>query len=117
MIEELVARVFATRNAIHLGHWKTKSYAEHMALGDFYEALPDKIDDIVELYQGAFDKIGAVETEPVVGKDLIKHLQAEARWINDNRETISGDICAIENQLDDLSGLYWTVLYKLRFLS
>ena len=117
MIEELVARVFATRNAVHTGHWKTKSYAEHMALGDFYDALVDKIDDVVEMYQGAFDKIGAVETEPVVGKDLIKHLQTEARWINDNRESISGDICALENQLDELAGLYLSTLYKLRFLS
>lgn len=117
MIEELVTKVFATRNAIHTGHWKTKSYAEHVALGDFYDGLIDKIDSIVEMYQGAFDLIGNIDSEPVVGKDLIRHITEEAKWINDNRETISGDICAIENALDDLAGLYFHTLYKLRFLS
>lgn len=117
MIQELVARVFATRNAVHQAHWATKSFAEHMALGEFYEALPDKLDAIVEMYQGANALIGPVDIEPVVGKDLTKHLQAEARWIDDNREAISGDICALENQLDELAGLYHRTVYKLRFLS
>lgn len=117
MIEELIAKVFATRNAIHLGHWKTKSYAEHVALGDFYDGLVDKIDGIVEMYQGAFKLIDRVDTEPVVGKDIVRHLTDEAMWINDNRETISGDICAIENALDDLAGFYFTTLYKLKNLS
>ena len=37
MIEELVSKVFSARNASHLAHWATKSYAEHQALGAFYE--------------------------------------------------------------------------------
>lgn len=36
MIEDLVARVFKTRNQAHLSHWKTKSFAEHQALGGVY---------------------------------------------------------------------------------
>jgi hypothetical protein len=117
MIQELVTKVFATRNAVHTGHWKTKSYAEHMALGDFYDGLVDKIDAIVEMYQGAFGLIDSIDSEPVVGKDIVRHLTDEAKWINDNRETISGDWCAIENALDDLVGLYLTTLYKLKNLS
>jgi len=57
MIEELVTRVFSTRNAAHLAHWKTKSFAEHSALGDFYDALIDGVDEIIEDYQGAFGLI------------------------------------------------------------
>ena len=34
MIEELVALVFATRNAVHLEHWRTKSFAAHTAMGE-----------------------------------------------------------------------------------
>lgn len=117
MIENLVARVFATRNAVHVAHWKTKSLAEHMALGDLYDGLIDKIDGIVEMYQGAFGLIKSVETEPLVGKDIIRHLTDEAKWINDNREAISGDICAIENAIDDLAGLYYVAVYKLKNLS
>jgi hypothetical protein len=88
-----------------------------MALGDFYDGLVDKIDAIVEMYQGAFGLIDSIDSEPVVGKDIVRHLTDEAKWINDNRETISGDWCAIENALDDLVGLYLTTLYKLKNLS
>lgn len=117
MIEELVKKVFATRDAVHTGHWKTKSYSEHVALGDFYDGVIDKIDAIVEMYQGAFGLIEKVESKPLVGKDIVRHLTDEAKWINDNREAISGDWCAIENALDDLTGLYLTTLYKLKNLS
>ena len=57
MINVLVARVFAARNLAHLEHWKTKSYAQHMALNSFYDDVVDDIDSIVETYQGAFGLI------------------------------------------------------------
>lgn len=117
MIQELVKKVFATRDAAHTGHWQTKSYAEHVALGDLYDGIVDKIDGIVEMYQGAFGLIEKVESKPLVGKDIVRHLTEEAKWINDNREAISGDICAIENALDDLAGVYYRTLYKLKNLS
>lgn len=117
MIEELVARVFSTRNAVHLAHWRTKSFAEHKALGKFYEGLISKIDNIVEMHQGANGLIDNVDSQPLVGKDLIRHLTEESKWIDDNREALSGDICAIENALDDLAGLYLSTIYKLKNLS
>ena len=45
MIEELIAKVFEARNAAHLEHWRTKSYAEHQALGDFYDGIIDIVDN------------------------------------------------------------------------
>ena len=39
MIEDLIARVFCTRNCAHLAHWASDSYAEHEALGSFYENI------------------------------------------------------------------------------
>lgn len=52
MIEQLVSRVFSTRNAAHLRHWSTQSYAEHVALGDFYDGVIDALDALVEARQG-----------------------------------------------------------------
>lgn len=117
MIEELVQKVFATRDAVHFRHWKTKSYAEHVALGVFYESIVEKIDSIVEMHQSLNGLIGDIDSKPIVGKDIIRHLTDEAKWIDDNREAISGDWCAIENALDDLAALYLTTLYKLKNLS
>lgn len=118
MIEEFVARVFQTRNAVHLAHWATPSYAEHMALGGFYEDLIAKVDHVVEMYQGAFGKIEKPPmNRPQVISDLLAHIKAEAKWLESNRGKISEGVSAIENAIDDLTGSYLKTFYKLSNLS
>lgn len=118
MIEELVARVFHTRNAAHLAHWATSSDAEHRALGEFYDALIDRIDRIVEMYQGAFGKIGKpLLSRPAPAADLRAHIKTEAAWIESNRTKIADGVCAIENAVDELTGVYLKAFYKLSNLS
>lgn len=117
MIEKLVAKVFATRNAAHLAHWRTKSYAQHVALGDFYDGLPGKIDTIVEMHQGAFGIIDAISPSMASPSKIIDHIEGEAEWIAANRDDIAGDNAAIGNAVDDLHGLYLTTIYKLKNLS
>lgn len=118
MIEELVSRIFATRNAAHIAHWAATgegSFARHQALGDLYDGLIDKLDNIVEIHQGAFGLIGSVEPRNVDG-DIVDHIGAEANWIVKNREEIAGGLPPIENTLDDLVELYLKTFYKLRNL-
>lgn len=117
MIEELVGRVFATRNAVHLAHWKTKSFAQHSALGDFYDGLIGKIDAIVEMCQGAHGLIGAVSVPAVSPDKIAEHIADEAEWIAECRDDIADDVDAIKNVIDDLVGLYLTTHYKLKHLS
>lgn len=117
MIEELVSRVFATRNITHLFHWNTRSFAQHQALGEFYEALPGLIDVVVEDYQGAFDRIGMIPLANTRPLNLLEHLTEEAGWINTNMEALSRENEGVENRIQDLLGAYLHVLYKLRNLS
>lgn len=120
MIEELVGRVFATRNAAHLAHWAAKgpgSYAKHVALDGFYNELIDKIDTIVEMYQGAHGLIGDVILPKVDPTKIVQHIAEEATWIADCRDDIAEDVDAIKNQIDDLVGHYLTSLYKLKNLA
>ena len=116
MIEELIGRVFATGNAVHIAHWRTNSYAQHQALGSFYDDLIDKIDTVVEMYQGAFELIGKVAPHQVPADNILAHLNAEVEWIETNLDELSGGIKAIENALQDLSGSYYTTIYKLTHL-
>ena len=93
MIDELISRVFASRNATHIEHWRTKSYAAHIALGEFYDGVIDNIDGIVEAYQGAFDlvKVGTL--------------------------AITRGLPSLDNMLQTLEDLYLSTLYKLKHLS
>ena len=117
MIEELVSRVFATRNAVHLAHWSEKSGWRHGVLGGFYDSLIDKVDNIVEAHQGAYGLIGDVKQVTVDKDDIAEHIADEAKWIDDNRDKIAGNIRAISNLVDDLVDEYLTTHYKLTKLS
>ena len=117
MIEQLVARVFATRNAAHLLHWRGPSYAQHVALGEFYDAILDKLDEIVECHQGETgEPIGPVVVLAQPGLDTLpSYISAEEDWICENRNAISDDE-AVRALIDELANLYQRASYKLRFL-
>lgn len=117
MIEELIARTFSLRNAVHLAHWSTRSYSEHQALGGFYDELLDKLDLVVEAYQGIFGLVGQV---PVLGQRanaIVDEIRSEMEWLADNRDAIARENSVIANQLDDMGHFYATTLYKLDFLA
>ena len=110
MIKDLKDKGFALVTRAHNAHLGTRSYAEHMALGEFYEALDGKVDEIVETYQGCFGMI-ASQDEGV--KEAIREL---ANWVAANKEAIAKDNEIIENQLDELGAIFAKAHYKLEFL-
>ena len=115
---ELISKVFATRGYAHVAHWGTKNYAEHMALGDFYEDIVDGIDKLVEAYQGTVGLLKGItlETEKQPD-DIVKHISAELIWMNNNCEEITKDLPALDNILQELQAIYMKTLYKLKNLS
>jgi DNA-binding ferritin-like protein len=116
MIEGLVSKVFAARNAAHLEHWATGFYAQHVALGDFYDGVIDLIDKLVEAYQGNFGKIKVKELEGNDDGTILEMLEQDVVWINDNRKDIANGVAALENIVDELTGLYLSTIYKLKNL-
>ena len=116
MIEQFVSRGFALRDAAHLAHWASRSYAEHVTLGEFYDALVDGIDTVVETYQGCFGLIGEVIPTSYKKDDILAQIVKEANWIAENRDQIAKGNEVLENKLDELGALYASTVYKLRFL-
>jgi hypothetical protein len=117
MIEELISRVFAIRNAAHLAHWASQSYSEHKALGKFYDGVIDKIDAIVEAYQGYYGLIGEVRITVVTKGGITDKVREELSWIAKHRDQICKKNTMIENLIDDLMQLYSVTHYKLVNLS
>ena len=115
MINGLIAAVFAARNQAHLEHWNTKSYAQHVALGEFYDGIIDLIDGFVECYQGLYGLIGKVKLIPTTDK-LVDLLVEDSAWMDKNRCEICKDNKTLENILDTIIELYLTTLYKLENL-
>lgn len=120
MIEELISKVFATRNITQIAHWKSKgvgSYAKHVALGDFYEGIVGALDSIVECHQGLKGLIGNVnQTKETQPSDLVAYLKKEALWIEQNRLALSSWNNSIGNLVDGLQDIYLKTIYKLENL-
>lgn len=117
MIKELVSRVFAARDVAHREHLRSRSYAQHVALGDFYTTVIEQIDEIVECYQGKFGLIGdyQIETSPVV--NITTWLMAEMDWIEVNRDALANGTTSIQNLIDSLTETYQRTIYKLTYLA
>lgn len=116
MIGEFAMKCLHTRTAAHVLHLKSRSYSQHMALAEFYEALEDLTDEYVEAYQGAFGLIedfNARYTLPSDGQKLVNEL---CQYIDENVEELSVGEASLENILAEMCQLCQSTAYKLRFL-
>jgi len=116
MIEQLISRVFYARNLAHYEHWRTESYAQHKALGKFYDGVIEALDALVEAYQGLNGLIGSIPSPTDTKGDSLKILKADAEWIEANHEEICGGNRAVANLIDNVTGIYLTTIYKLENL-
>ena len=113
-----VALLFLGRDIAHRVHLKTRSYAEHKALNEFYDEIVGHADDFAEAYQGKYNEILDI---PLLTNDkkgtIADVLENQMQWIEDNRESICPrKETALHNIIDEAVGLYMSTLYKLRFL-
>lgn len=116
---EFVGLLFQGRDVAHSVHLSTRSYAKHMALGAFYEALPGLADDFAEAWQGRNGLMGPVSM-PAVKKpgDIVTFLQGQLEDIEAARYAVVPKTdTALQNIIDEIVGLYLSTLYKLRFLA
>lgn len=112
---DFIAYSLSVRTATHLLHLSTRSYAEHMALGDFYESLSDLTDKYAEVYMGLNDQVTSwpSKTPPLgsaieVLSDFLLKARREQKEDNDSQ--------ALLNILAELEELTAQTLYKLKFL-
>lgn len=113
--EQFVSLVLLARDVTHLAHWKTKSYAEHKALNEFYDAILDLIDGFVEQYQGYYNKRMAITRSEDDGKASPREvLEYQAEWIEMKRYSIcEKDETALQNTIDEILRQYQHTLYML----
>ena len=117
MVEMLVEKVFSARNEAHIAHWATKSFSEHMALGEFYDGAIDLIDKFVEAYQGQFGLIEVKKLDTDLERSILYWLNEDVKWMQANCDEITGEVEALENILQEIEGLYLKTIYKLENLS
>lgn len=112
-----VSTLLHSATLTHMMHFKTDSYANHIALGEYYEAIPDMVDSLVESIQGAYETIiepypsmfGAGDAEPLA------YMISLRNYVRDYRVDMPQD-SEIQNEIDNIANLLNHTVYKLKFL-
>jgi len=119
MIGRLIAILFLSRDLAHRDHLKTNSYAQHIALNEFYDAIVDLADKLTEAYQG---RHGIIDNIPLLKDENPKPIPADMlqnhmEMVEKLRYTaIEKTDTPLQNIVDEIVGQYLSTLYKLRNL-
>ncbi len=115
---DMMCNILHSRNQAHVFHLQTKSYAEHIALNGYYDAVVPLFDAIVESYQGKYGIMKNFKSFKIEqyknGKKTISYFERLLDIIEENRDSV--DDSFIQNQIDTVQELVNSTLYKLKFL-
>lgn len=109
-LDVLVRKFYALSVIAHVAHINTRSYAQHIALGDFYDKVNDFKDRLIEYLVGE-NRISKVEAAMLeCGGEVV----AEA-------EALSKSFCDIAAELKDdsllnMAGEFEESVGKLKYL-
>jgi DNA-binding ferritin-like protein len=112
--EFLLTLLHAATNT-HLLHWRSKSYAEHQALGAFYTGLPELVDQVAEAMMGKYDMTPKFPVDYYAPAETAKEeLEDLKEYVMDVRTRLPQD-SEIQNLIDEIAQSIDQTLYLLRF--
>lgn len=110
-----VTALFRMRDQAHKMHLATRSYAAHKALGEFYDEILDLTDTFVEAYQGKYGLMEIALGGDIPMLDAVEFMKMVAEYFEASRAQFAGDDW-LQNMVDEMTGLAYRTLYKLREL-
>lgn len=113
---EMICRLFQARTAAHMAHLQTRSYAQHVALGGFYDGIVDLADAFAETYQGIFGLIEEYPPCPIPTGKPVDWINQLREWLKKNRNACCQGETTLENINDEIQALCASTVYKLKFL-
>lgn len=106
-IKALFNQVNSDASQAHLAHLSTKCFAEHLALGDFYEGARDKLDALIETGIG----IGVKVEKP---SSQLEAITEGYMALYPKRAAICNGVKVLEMQFDELLAVYTHAMYMLQ---
>lgn len=113
------SELFACADIIKIAHLKAKgpgSYAQHVALGELYDALTDMADDITETIQG-YKGILTISIPATSFQEPVSYIKSKRASLISMLEKVEEEMPDVSNKLQDLIGIMSRTLYKLENLA
>ena len=116
MFGKLIALLLLSRDTAHKQHWATTEYATHKTLNEFYDAILELTDSLMEKYQGRYGRceVPELNEKDTYSKDSIIVLKKHLDWIEKARyDIVPKSDTALQNIIDEIVGQYLETLYLL----
>lgn len=111
---KLFSNLLQSSVQVHIMHLQSKSYAEHMTLGSFYEAIPGLTDSLIGEYQGKYGIINNYQSISLSTQDPITYFKNLRTIVDSTRCTeIKDEDTNLQNTIDEIVSLIDSTLYKL----
>ena len=116
---DFVGTLFLARDVAHSVHLNTRSYAKHVALNEFYDNIVGLADKFAEAYQGKYGLIGPISLMSAKETgNIVEFLEDQVEDLMEMRYKVVDKECTpLQNIIDEILGLYYSTLYKLKFLA
>ena len=114
---DFVGMMFLARDVAHSAHLNTRSYAKHVALNEFYDGIIELADKFAEAYQGKYGLIGPISLMSAKKtSNIVEFLEGQVDELDEMRYKVVDKECTpLQNIIDEIFGLYYSTLYKLKF--
>lgn len=106
---KFIGTLFQSRDAMHIAHLQTTSFAEHKALNHYYDEILDLTDKFTEAYFGRFKRVEIVIPESKV-MDSATHLKELQSIVDTERVNYPSEL---QNIMDEMLSLIDKTLYLL----
>jgi DNA-binding ferritin-like protein len=97
----------------HVMHWRTTNFAEHKALGKYYEQMPALTDALAESLFGKYSTIDEFPDFFMLEYGALQYMTEIQEYVESQRKLIAQD-SEIQNAVDEIMDLLNTTVYKLR---
>lgn len=114
--EELLCEMLEASAQARVFHWQTSSFAEHEALGDFYESFDPLMDKFIESYQGCYGRIMLgcdMEVKPYTMDAPVAFMSSFKEYVSGEARMLVMGNSALLNILDEIKSLADQTLYRL----
>lgn len=117
-VNNLFGKLFEARQVSHQVHLKTDSYATHKALNSFYNNLLEHIDSLIETFQGQYGIVEKYEIKNtnIENDEILNYLEESAKVIMAGHKAFSEKDTHLHNILDEIVGLFYSTIYKIKYL-
>lgn len=115
-VAAFVSVLLHSSTVTHFMHWATDSYAKHQALGEYYDAIIELVDEYAEAFMGKYGQLKTFPEDFHLSEEPVDYLNSIKDFIEQSREHLPKDT-ELMNLVDEIADQVNSTLYKLRFLS